>query len=142
MSDVLKYKAPSVSVLPSLSTEGSLDLDPKKSSSNVSSAASAAFFAFSAAVAEPADAVADVAAAVAEVAAFAADVNNPEASIVNSNPVPPELADNTLPATISGKVRLNEEEVVAEALGENFKSLSSCCAIAVILSNSSLRDAI
>ena len=55
---MLKYKAPSESALPSLSTEGSLVLDPKKSSSNVSSAASAAACALDAAVAELADAVA------------------------------------------------------------------------------------
>ena len=43
---VSKYKAPSAKALPSLSTEGLLDLAPKKSSSKVSKAASAAFFAF------------------------------------------------------------------------------------------------
>ena len=84
MSVVLKYKAPSASVLPSLSTEGSLDLDPKKSSSNVSSAASAAFLAFSAVVAEDAAAVAELAAFVAEVDAFVSAESNPDASTENS----------------------------------------------------------
>ena len=51
---------------------------------------------------------------------------NPDASTENSKPVPPAFADNTLPATISGNVRLNEEEEVVLTLGDNFKSLSSC----------------
>ena len=78
---VLKYKAPSVSALPSLSTVGSDALLPKNLSSNVSNAASAAFFAFSAFVAEV-DAslafvvavVADVDAEFAELAAFVSEV--------------------------------------------------------------------
>ena len=98
-----KYKAPSAKALPSLSTEGLLDLAPKKSSSKVSSAASAAFFAFSAAVA-------DVAAAVAELAALVADVATPVPSIVASRAFPvlskpksfPALADAS--AVISGVV--------------------------------------
>ena len=126
LSVVLKYKAPSASASPSLSTLGSLALDPKKSSSNVSSAASAAFLAFSADVAEDAAAVAELAAFVAEVDALASAVSNPDASTENSKPVPPAFADNTLPATISGNVRLNEEEEVVLTLGDNFKSLSSC----------------
>ena len=123
---MLKYKAPSESALPSLSTEGSLVLDPKKSSSNVSSAASAAACALDAAVAELAEAVAELAAFVAEVDALAYAVSNPDASTENSKPVPPAFADNILPATISGNVRLNEEEEVVLTLGDNFKSLSSC----------------
>ena len=91
LSVVLKYKAPSASASPSLSV-GSLALDPKKSSSNVSSAASAAFLAFSADVAEDAEAVAEFAAAfVAEVDAFVSAVSNPDASTENSKPVPPLL---------------------------------------------------
>ena len=85
----------STSASPSLSTLGSLALDPKKSSSNVSSAASAAFLAFSADVAEDAAAVAELAAFVAEVDALASAVSNPLASTENSKPVPPALADNT-----------------------------------------------
>ena len=82
-----KYKAPSAKALPSLSRLGLLDLAPKKSSSKVSSAASAAFFAFSAAVADVAAAVAELAAAVAELAALVADVATPVPSIVASKSV-------------------------------------------------------
>jgi phage-related tail protein len=100
---VLKYKAPSVSALPSLSTVGSDVLLPKNLSSNVSSAASAAFLAFSAFVAEVdaslafvvavvadedaevaelAAFVSEVAAAVAELAAFVAEVEAELADVV------------------------------------------------------------
>ena len=108
----MKYKAPSVSALPSLSTVGSDALLPKNLSSNVSNAASAAFFAFSALVAdvdaslafvvavdaddvaefaelaafvsEFAAAVAEFAAAVAEVAAAFCAVVDDAASTIKS----------------------------------------------------------
>ena len=119
-----KYKAPSAKALPSLSRLGLLDLAPKKSSSKVSSAASAAFFAFSAAVADEAAAVAELAAAVAELAALVADVATPVPSIVASRAFPvlskpksfPALADAS--AVISG--------VVIVAVFETFKDLSNC----------------
>ena len=50
LSVVLKYNAPSISALPSLSTVGSDALAPKYLSSNVSNAVSAAVCAVSAAV--------------------------------------------------------------------------------------------
>ena len=74
--------------------------------------------------AEIAAAVAELAAFVAEVDALASAVSNPDASTENSKPVPPAFADNTLPATISGNVRLNEEEEVV---------LVSCCYFVFLL---------
>ena len=84
--------------MPSLSTDGLLDLLPKKSSSNVSKAASAAFFAFSADVALPAAAVALEAAAVALLAALVALVAIPVPSIVASKLFPVASKPSNLPA--------------------------------------------
>ena len=95
---VSKYKAPSAKAFPSLSTDGLLDLAPKKSSSKVSKAASAAIFAFSAAVAEVAAALAELAAAVAELAAFVAETATPDPSIVASKTFPVLSKPKSFPA--------------------------------------------
>ena len=47
-------------------------------------------------------------------------------SWTNSKAVPPEFTVKILFADKLGKVKLNVFDVVAAALGENFKSLSTC----------------
>jgi hypothetical protein len=69
-----KYKAPDTRALPSLSTVGALDLDPKYRSSKLSSAASAESLAASAAVWADAADEAELLAAVADVALLPACV--------------------------------------------------------------------
>ena len=83
---------------PSLSTEGSLALDPKKSSSKVSRAASAAFFADKAELSLAAAAVAEFAAAVAELAAAVAETATPDPSIVASKAFPVLSNPKSFPA--------------------------------------------
>jgi len=78
---VLKYKSPAVRASPSLSVEGSEDFAPRKMSSKLSNAVSAAVFAVSAAVLAVSAAVADVAAAVADDAALVACVDAVEAEL-------------------------------------------------------------
>ena len=103
----------------SLSTDGSEDLEPKKSSANVSRAASAAACAAKAAVlAVSASFLWDKADA-AELAAFVSALNNPDASTEKSNPLPELFTPNSLPATKLGNVISKVFDVVAEAIDEN-----------------------
>ena len=121
---VSKYNAPSVKALPSLSSVGSLDLAPKKSSSKVSNAASAAVCAFCAAVALAAAALALCADAVALLAAFVALTATPDPSIVASNTLPVLSKPNSLPALAVASSVISG--VVIVAVLDTLIDLSNC----------------
>ena len=121
---VSKYNAPSVKALPSLSSVGLLDLAPKKSSSKVSNAASAAVCAFCAAVALAAAALALFADAVALLAAFVALTAIPVPSIVASKTLPVLSKPNSLPAQAVASSVISG--VVIVAVLDTLIDLSSC----------------
>ena len=90
-----------------------LDLAPKKASSKVSRAASAAFFAVCAAVSLAAAAVAEFAAAVAELAAAVAEPATPAPSIVASKAFPVLSKPKSFPALAEASSVISGVVIVA-----------------------------